>query len=453
MENEMKQELISGAAILNDTVRSSKTIVYMSDEMHDAAALAGMVTHTPDSFTTLPRLAAISFAPQSGKSTLVNFFTMIVNNPWDPDPTSFALRAKFTERERPTPIFEEIHEYYGRGGTRSGNKDLNKILKQGYQNNAKLSRSVDGTAEDVSCFCVAILAGLRNAVPDEIYSRCIVWKMTGVGPGIRLRDSLDEDIQQLGKLQGQRMHQWAKNNSDEIKRAFRNLRRVHPMLFSRLKQIWGPLFAVAQVAGEDWPERCLRAFKVMALDASEMAVLSGEQRVLRDSARYFEASGTDKAFAATLRSYMDTLDEPLYDKLSERGFALLMTDALGPAQAMTIGTGRAKGYHAKPILAAWRRLEAELEPSVSWEPEEDEFDSLFDVTEVTEVTDDFPAGHPEAEHVFGTEAEDLSKDEPVLSVVAPPCDDDAIIEQPRRGRPRGPRPKGLDAPAMAWVDK
>ena len=378
---------VPGAAILNDAVEFSKTIVHMTGEMHDAAALAAMVTHTPDSFTTLPRYAAISYEPLSGKSTLVNYFTMVVNNPWDPDPTSYALRAKFTERERPTPIFEEIHEYYGRGGNRAGNKDLNKILKQGYQKSASLSRSVNGVSEDVSCFCVAILAGLRNAVPDEIYSRCIVWKMQRVGPGVKLRDSLDDDVQADGAIHGERMHQWAMNNAAEVKKAFRNLRRVHPMLFSRLKQIWGPLFAVAAVAGEDWPERCLRAFKVMALDSADTPVLSGKQRVLRDAAAYFTATGESKAFAATIREHMNGLDEPLYEKLSERGLALLMTDALGPAQSMTIGNGRAKGYHAKPVLAAWKRLEAQLEPAVDDEPEEDELDSMFDIEPVTLVTD------------------------------------------------------------------
>lgn len=380
-------EPVSGAAILNGSVRFSKSLVHMADEMHDAAALAAMVTHTPDSYTTLPRLAAISYEPLSGKSTLVNYFTMVVNNPWDPDPTSYALRAKFTERERPTPIFEEIHEYYGRGGGRSGNKDLNKILKQGYQKSASLSRSVNGVSEDVSCFCVAILAGLRNAVPDEIYTRCIVWKMQRVGAGVRLRDSLDDDVQALGAIHGMRMHQWAKNNAGEVKQAFRNLRRVHPMLFSRLKQIWGPLFAVAQVAGEDWPERCLRAFKVMALDASDLPVLSPEQMVLRDAAGYFRETGEAKAFAAGIREHMTGLDEPLYEKLSERGMALLMTDALGSAQSMTIGTGRAKGYHAGPVLAAWRRLEAQLDAPGDDEPEEDEFDSMFSVTDVTLVPD------------------------------------------------------------------
>jgi len=379
---------ITGAMILNDSVKFSKTIVYMTDEMHDAAALAAMVTHTPDSFTTLPRYAVISFEPLSGKSTLVNYFTLVVNNPWDPDPTSFALRAKFTERERPTPIFEEIHEYYGPGGNKTGNKDLNKILKQGYQKNASLSRSVNGVAEDVSCFCVAILAGIRNAVPNEIYTRCIPWKMQRVGPGVKLRDSLDDDVQAIGVIHGQRMHQWAKINAADIKQAFRNLRAVHPKLYSRLKQIWGPLFAVAQIAGEDWPERCLRAFKAMALDTSDMPVLSGDQMVIRDAAAYFAETGEPKAFAATLRQHLDDQHEPLYDKLSDRGMALLMTDALGPSQSMTIGNGRAKGYHAGPVLAAWERLEAQLEPTVEEDPEEDEFDSFFEVTEVTEVTED-----------------------------------------------------------------
>ena len=78
----------------------------------------------------------------------------------------------------------------------------------------------------------------------------------------------------LGKIHNQRLHQWARGSEDEIRRAFRNIRRPHPKFRARRAQIWGPMYALALEAGDDWPERCLAAFKAMALDASDVPVLS-----------------------------------------------------------------------------------------------------------------------------------------------------------------------------------
>ena len=76
----------------------------------------------------------------------------------------------------------------------------------------------------------------------------------------------------------------------------------------------------------------------------------------------------------------------LYEDLTDRGLAQLMTEALGPSQSMDIGTARARGYHARPVLAAWKRLEAQLEPVADDEEEDDEYDTIFEVTQITVAT-------------------------------------------------------------------
>ena len=379
---------ITGAMVLDDARDFAASILYATDEQLDALVLACAVTHTIHSFTTLPRLLATAPQKQSGKSTLLNIVAMLANNAWDPDPTSFALRSKFNERETPTPIFDEISDVYGRSGLRSGGKDLNTILKKGYQNTAQLSLSRDGASVDVPCYCVAAAGGLRNAVPDDVWDRCIVWKCKPVPEGIDLRDSLDDDTKAFGKNHNERIHQWARGSEQEIKDAFRTFRKPHRKMRSRLRQIWGPLYAVALAAGEGWPQRCMAAFRAMALDASDVPVLSGPQMVLRDAAALFARTGAERLFAADIRDYLWSIqDVELYEKLTPRGLAQLMTDALGATTSMDIGEARARGYHAKPVLAMWKRLEAQLEPAVDDEEEEDELDSFFEVTEITQITE------------------------------------------------------------------
>jgi hypothetical protein len=380
---------ITGAMVLDDARAFAASILYATDEQLDALTLACAVSHTIDSFSTVPELLFTSLEKESGKTTAQDIVLMLANNGWSADPTSYALRAKFNEPEKPTLIIDEVSDIFGRSGLRGGGNHLGKILRICYRRTATLSMAVDRVAEEVSCYTMAVLGGLKTAVPDDIRSRCVIFQMRPVPPCVKgLRDSQDDDTLALGKIHRERLHQWARGSEEEIRRAFRNMRRPHPKFRARRAQIWGPMWALAAEAGGDWPERCLAAFKAMALDASDVPVLSPAQMVLKDTAAIFARDGSDRLFAATIASHLRSIPEvELYEDLTDRGLAQLMTEALGPSQAMTIGSARARGYHAGPVLAAWRRLEAQLEPVADDEAEEDEFDTLFEVTEVTLDTD------------------------------------------------------------------
>ena len=383
---------ITGAMVLDDARAFAASILYATDEQLDALTLACAVSHTLDSFSTAPELLFTSTEKESGKTTGEDIVMMLANNGWTADPTSYALRAKFNEAEKPTLIIDEISDVFGRSGLRGASNQLGKILRICYRRTATLSMAVDRVAEEVSCYTMAVMAGLKTAVPDDIRSRCVIFVMRPVPSSVRgLRDSQDDDTLALGRIHCQRLHQWARGSEDEIRRAFRDIRRPHPKFRARRAQIWGPMLAVALEAGGDWPERCLAAFKAMALDASDVPVLSPSQMILRDTAALFARDGSDRLFAAQIAACLRSLpDVALYEDLTDRGLAQLMTEALGPSQSMTIGNARARGFHAVPVLAAWRRLEAQLEPPEEDEEEQDELDSLFEVEQVTvgtEVTD------------------------------------------------------------------
>lgn len=390
------EEIISGAEIAADSRAFNTRILYMRDYQHDALVLFEFATHLLDAYTTVPRGLASSPRKQSGKSTWLKSVVMLGWNAWKVDPTSFALRAKFNGRDKPLVMLDEISEYYGKNGLRAGPKDLNKILLEGYENDAQLSLSVDRSPMDVSSFCFAAMGGLRAAVRDDIWDRCIVWKMNP--SPVSLEDALCDDIKADGKIHNARIHQWAMAHRDEVKLAFRDFRKPHAKMVARLRQIWGPLYAVALVLGEDWPARCVAAFKAMALDASEMPVLSGEQRVLRDVALLLAKTGRKQVFTRDILSWLRSMpaedgDDSYYQDLSDRGMALKITAALGPAASMDIGSERAKGYHAVPVLNAWAKLEAKLNPPEDDDEPEDEFEGFFEVTDITDITEVSVNGH------------------------------------------------------------
>ena len=132
----------------------------------------------------------------------------------------------------------------------------------------------------------------------------------------------------------------------------------------------------------DWAERVLTGFEVMALDSSDMPALLPEQAMLRDAATWFRCGGgwADErgrkfGFAADLKDWLATSQEPLWASLTERATERLMTEALGPTVVLTHGERRARGWAAAPVLAAWDALEASLLPPL---PDVDDEASIFD---------------------------------------------------------------------------
>ncbi len=88
------------------------------------------------------------------------------------------------------------------------------------------------------------------------------------------------------------LRRWANSRRREMAQwLIENGHRVHPLLNDRLLQLWGPLFAIAHVAGGDWPQLCLDAFLSLGLDESEKPVLQRDEQALLDTARIAAAKG------------------------------------------------------------------------------------------------------------------------------------------------------------------
>jgi hypothetical protein len=367
-------------------------IVYATDQQKNALTLAFTASHTMESLRTQPRILVTSRDPLSGKTTVLDAAMMLCQNGWMADPTSFALRAKFAEPEKPTLVFDEISKIFGENGLRGRSNPLYKPLVEGYRKTATMSMSVDRTAVDVSSYCFAVLAGLKTAAPADLRTRSIIIMMRPVPRTITLEDSLDPGVEADGERVREQIHNWVGLlDGDVLATSAANARRYHPALRNRKLQIWGPLFAIAEQAQNGWPERVLDAFSTLALDASEKPVLSAEEQILDDAGRYLadpEHAEDRYLTSATLLRHIRTLDEKLYTSKSDRQIAQLMAAGLGKASVLTFPDRHtAKGWRAAEIRAAYTRLREEIEPEME-EQDPDEYDSFFDVetTETTETT-------------------------------------------------------------------
>jgi hypothetical protein len=97
---------------------------------------------------------------------------------------------------------------------------------------------------------------------------------------------------------------WTADNFDTLKRCDPKLPET---AFNRLADNWRPLFAIAEVAGGDWPRRCAEAFAKLTstddLDAHGIGTL-----LLADIAEIFDQEGTDKIPSARLAEELAAIE-------------------------------------------------------------------------------------------------------------------------------------------------
>lgn len=376
IEQMQKREPLSGAA------RFLSRIVYAPPEEKDACILYFAATHGVAGLNTIGRLLVTSPDHGAGKTTVLDAAAMMCQNPWMADPTKWALQSKFMEPDQPTPLMDEISQVFGPNGTRGRGNPLYKPLVEGYRKTATMSVSIDRTATDISSFCACVMAGKGPSVaPEDLRSRCVIIRMRPAPSTVELEDSLDAGVEADGKRIGEQMHSWVSLVADDLADMARTTKKKHPALRGRKLQVWGSLFAMADLAGGDWPKRCMAAFMKLALAKSERPVLSAEEQVLWDAGHYLNDSETPPSpylTSAELLKYLRSLDEAIYTTKTDSQVARLMSAGLGRAGVLTLPDRKTvRGWHAQAILALYDELVALVQPEPQ-EEEPDEFDDFFD---------------------------------------------------------------------------
>lgn len=383
-----------------DTAREfASQILWMPGPALDALTLVAAASHVLDAWQTVPRVLFSSDGPQSGKTTALDTLRMLANAAWDgTGATSYAMRARFNEPEVPFVIIDEISDVFGQSGRRGAGNPVGLLARHGYRRTAHISMAVDRTAEDVPAFAFMAFGGLKTAIPADIRTRAIVFRMQPCPSSVRLpAESTDPEVEALGATYRASLHAYVRGVLlPKIKDIQRRFTPPHPAFRDRKDQVFRALYVTALAADEaeyerylqtcdlakargmaepdepalDWGGRALDAFKALMLDASDLPALLPAQAMLRDAAEYARSlpAGTRFAFAADIRDWLrDSSAEPLWDSLTDRRIEHIMAEALGESQVITDtrddGTKRrARGFAVASVAAAWESLEMSLYP-------------------------------------------------------------------------------------------
>ena len=204
-------------------------------------------------------------------------------------------------------------------------------------------------------FSPAVLCGI-GALPGTLHDRSIVICLERAKPG-ELRERFDSRRVECETELCRKLARWCVDNASRLESSDPAL---PPSAFNRLADNWRPLFAVAEIAGGDWPQRAADAFT--KLTGKEDSDAQGIGTVLlADIRQVFAETRAARIFSKTLVETLCAMtDRPWPEAhrgkpITENWLARRLHGFEVNSRTLRIGDDRAKGYEAADFKEAFER--------------------------------------------------------------------------------------------------
>ena len=246
-EPEPWPEAVDGAAVLDEIAATLKRYVIMDEQARYSAALWVVHTYLLDCFMISPRLAVRSPMKRCGKTTLLDVLGCLVMKALPTANVSAAALFRVVEGYRPTLLVDEADTFLATAD------DLRGVLNSGHRRGGSVLRTVgDDHKPRAFATYAAVAIGIIGTLPDTLADRSI-----SVDLKRKLSSEVTESfrIDRVGHLEvlARKTARWAADNAGQIAAADPEMPSgVH----SREADNWRPLFAIAEMAGGEWPNAC-----------------------------------------------------------------------------------------------------------------------------------------------------------------------------------------------------
>lgn len=347
------------AAVLDAVVEFIRRYVVVSEPQAAALALWVVHGHALDAAETTPYIAITSAAKRSGKSRLLEALALLVAKPLRAAGVTQAALFRSIAERRPTLLMDEVDAIFGpKAGP--NNEDLRALLNAGFQVGTPVLRCVgDGSKQKVvefAVFCPKALAGIGK-LPDTIADRSILIRLKRRARGETVARFRRREAEAAAEPLHQALASLGEHHVDRLAEARPELPEA---LDDRAADGWEPLFAIADLAGGDWPERSRRAAIVLA-QARDDHDDSYDILILEDVKQIFLDSKVERISTADLLRALEKLEEsPWADwhgkSLTARGLARLLAPHGIRSGTVRLADGTTpKGYKREDFEDAWKR--------------------------------------------------------------------------------------------------
>ena len=286
-----------GAELLDQTVAFIRRFVVLSSAQADVMALCILHSHAVAAADTTPYLHLTSVEKQSGKTRALEVCQLLVFRPWYTGRTTAAALVRKVNAEHPTLLLDETDAAFR--ATEEYVQALRGTLNLGHRRGGKVTVCVGQGGEiatqNFDVFGPKAIAGIGK-LPDTVADRSIPIELQRKSSAEKVerfrRRVVEPEVHQLRE----QLHKWAETN-------IRSLRELWPELPEQLtvrqQDCVEPLFAIADIAGGNWPRRA-RVALLELLTGTAAEDDSVGVRLLADVQAVFMAKRVDKLPSAEL---------------------------------------------------------------------------------------------------------------------------------------------------------
>jgi putative DNA primase/helicase len=274
-------ESVDGNALLDAISDALRDHLVITNEQADTTALWSVYTHCFDLFRIAPRLGCQAPGMNCGKTEAMRRLKRLVARPASCENLTPAVMFRLVESVKPTLLLDEVDNLLA-----EDKGALLGLVNSGYERDGRVMRCVGDQNElrAFSTFCPMAYA-MIGAPPGTFDSRTIKIEMRRATPAEAaklksLEDGESEDLRfkNLGRMAAR----WAADNA-------KNLIAARPDmagLVNRIADNWRPLFAIADIAGSEWPVRARKAAKAlcakMETESPFVETLSAIKKIIGD---------------------------------------------------------------------------------------------------------------------------------------------------------------------------
>lgn len=206
-------------------------------------------------------------------------------------------------------------------------------------------------------FAPMALAGKGEIMPESVTSRGVIIRMQRRAGREVIEDFLRPAVVDQALDLVECLENWSDLNAEDVPHLAPSL----PVL-DREREVWLPLFTVAELGGARWQEKALHALADYE-SLKENDSVSRERELLKDVHKVFEKLGVDTLRSSVLIEELCKLPETDWNSfnfgkpINERSLAKKMKPYEITPRQIRFGDSTFKGYYKSEVEKAFRRYE------------------------------------------------------------------------------------------------
>lgn len=341
-------EPVDGAETLSAIESAFNEYMVMPSGAAAIAALWVAHTHCFECFEHTPRLNISAPEKQCGKTVMLDIVGTLVPRAIRTENTTTAVVFRLIDGHRPTLLIDEYDSFLG------NNDELRGALNAGHRRGGSMLRCQgdDHEVKAFKTFAPVALAGIGD-LPGTLHDRSIIVRLQRALNG-EIKRPFDSRKTHPEKILCRKLARWAQDNEQALNNSEPDMGGI----FNRQADNWRPLFAIAEVAGGEWPARARTLSLTFNQDDEND---SKGVLLLRDVQKVFDQVHGDKIFSCQLVDRLIDIEDSPWNEwnrgrpITANTAARLLKTFSIKSRTVRIGVDRKKGYHLKQFNAVFAR--------------------------------------------------------------------------------------------------